>query len=108
MEYAAGEARFVLAYRLDPHLAAVGLNDALRDRQPQPWAAAFELRLPGRVQLDGADAVKLLEDQFLIGLVDADTGVGDHDLHEISRVTTRLPRQRPSRDRNRPSVGCVL
>src|SRR5579859_4075902 len=89
-----GEGAAVAALALDADLAAVALDDALGDGQPEAEAeAARLLRLPEEVE----------HVRPLVGL-DAGPGVGDRELHR-ARAAARAHRERAAVGAEADRVG---
>ena len=92
------QAFFIMTGTLHPDLAAVRLNHAARDGQPQTRPRALEFRRTGRVQIDRTHPVKLLKDQLLVVAIDADAGVRDQHfdkgLHAVAVLVEQPPRTR--------------
>lgn len=56
-ERAARQFFFVVAFAFHPDLASMRLDNASRDREPQPGSAAFEFCPPGRMQFHFAHLI---------------------------------------------------
>ena len=64
------KSRALADFAVDPDAAAVDLNEMLGDGETKAGAAGF-------ARARGIDAIEALENPRLVGLGNADTGVGD-------------------------------
>ena len=82
-------------------------DDAARNRQAQARPAALEFRLAGRMERDLAGLVELLEDQLVVGRVNADARIADHHLYPLW-LAGPFGRQPLTRNRDLAAIGGIF
>ncbi len=100
VEITAREVDFVIALALHPDPPAVRLDDALRERQSQPGAAALETGLAGGMLGEVARLVELAEDDILGSRLHAHAGIAHGDLDSAIGQFGAVRGQHASRHRH--------